>query len=795
MKLGEQVIRRPRLFTALRVCLFLCLFAIAAFANAPLRSVLPEIMLNGDTPTDEWTKIRTDALGRAYQTVYPGSPVPTNTVYFNSLGQRVKEVDADGVTRLFTFNSLDEQETSGIDANLDGNLDASDVGVVKTITDYTTRSDDGDWTVRRTRIYTYEGGTLTCVATNETALNGQRTWSWTAAGLFKTVTALEGAGLVMTTNWMPNGISTVSAYLNGRLLSQTTKDANGNVTFQTTYTYDPHGRQHTVTDARVNTVTTLAYDDADQVTTTTVSASGLSNQVTTQYWDNRGRVWKITYPDGASVTNQYAATGALTNQAGARTYPVAATNDYAGRLKTLTTWTNRASSQNTATTTWNYDASRGWLSSKRYQDDTGPDYTYTSAGRLRTRTWARNIVATYTNNAAGLLQGITYSDSTPSVALTYDYLGRTKTITQGGSNVITLTYNLAGQVVSEGYTGGPLNGLTVSNRFNDFQQKIAVSVLGIPGASVETGYEYEGGRLKTVTSGNNSATYFYWPNSSLLSNVVFRNGTAERMTTSRNYDGFGRLTRIFSMPTASSAVSFAYAFNPANQRAAVTNADSSRWDFGYDFLGQVTSGKRRWSDNSLVAGQQFEYSFDDIGNRLSSKSGGSASGDGLREAAYQANSLNQYTSRTVPGYVEIQGSATNTATVTVNLQRADRQGDYFHKELAVDNSAGPVWLGVTNIAVLNQATNDLVATNMGHLLIAKASETLGHDLDGNLTNDSRWIYTWDAENRLIRVESAAAVPAAAKAKVEWTFDGLGRRIGEATYTWNTNSSAYRLLQK
>jgi hypothetical protein len=35
----------------------------------------------------------------------------------------------------------------------------------------------------------------------------------------------------------------------------------------------------------------------------------------------------------------------------------------------------------------------------------------------------------------------------------------------------------------------------------------------------------------------------------------------------------------------------------------------------YDSLGQVTSGKRAWADGSRVAGQQFDYSFDDIGNR------------------------------------------------------------------------------------------------------------------------------------------------------------------------------------
>jgi hypothetical protein len=39
----------------------------------------------------------------------------------------------------------------------------------------------------------------------------------------------------------------------------------------------------------------------------------------------------------------------------------------------------------------------------------------------------------------------------------------------------------------------------------------------------------------------------------------------------------------------------------------------------YDSLGQVISGKKYWADGTPVAGQQFEYTFDDIGNRLTEK--------------------------------------------------------------------------------------------------------------------------------------------------------------------------------
>jgi len=61
----------------------------------------------------------------------------------------------------------------------------------------------------------------------------------------------------------------------------------------------------------------------------------------------------------------------------------------------------------------------------------------------------------------------------------------------------------------------------------------------------------------------------------------------------------------------------------------------------------VKSGKKYWSDQTPVAGQQFEYAFDDIGNRKSTKSDGDENGANLRLANYTVTSLNQYTNREI----------------------------------------------------------------------------------------------------------------------------------------------------
>jgi RHS repeat-associated protein len=160
--------------------------------------------------------------------------------------------------------------------------------------------------------------------------------------------------------------------------------------------------------------------------------------------------------------------------------------------------------------------------------------------------------------------------------------------------------------------------------------------------------------------------------------------------------------------------------------------------------------------------------------------GGDQSGANLRVAGFTNNVLNQLTSRGVPGYVDVQGSATNTATVTVNNQATYRHSDYFRAELTATNTS-PLWFGVTNVAVLNNGTNaDIVASTTGFVFVAQSPEAFGHDLDGNLTNDGRWLLTWDAESRLTKAESLASTPTASKRKVEWTYDYRGRRVRQTT---------------
>jgi len=123
-----------------------------------------------------------------------------------------------------------------------------------------------------------------------------------------------------------------------------------------------------------------------------------------------------------------------------------------------------------------------------------------------------------------------------------------------------------------------------------------------------------------VSDGTNSATYSYLANSPLVSQIDFSQSGTNRMKTFKQYDFLNRLTSIASSNSVLGTIdSHGYAYNNANQRTTATNADNSKWNYQYDTLGQVTSGKKYWNDGMAVAGEQFGYQFDDIGNRRTTR--------------------------------------------------------------------------------------------------------------------------------------------------------------------------------
>lgn len=304
-------------------------------------------------------------------------------------------------------------------------------------------------------------------------------------------------------------------------------------------------------------------------------------------------------------------------------------------------------------------------------------------------------------------------------------------------------------------------------------------------------YAYDAAsRLASVSSGDDEAAYARFANSPHVETLVREHDGGATLATTHSRDFLDRLVSIDSSTGAGAVSSHAYTHDLLGRRTAAERQDGSRWDYAYDEDGQLLSASRQWPDAAPVAGQQFAYAYDGIGNRTAATVNG-------RESIHTSNTLNQYTQRTVPGALDVRGGALASAHVLVNGVPATRQGDYFHRAVPVDNADAPQHPQIKVRAFgpgIGPGGADLkTGETTGRAYLPQTPETFSHDLDGNLTEDGRWVYTWDAENRLIAMESAPSVPDTAKRKLEFAYDFQGRRIRKRVHDWD--GTAYVLADE
>ena len=229
-----------------------------------------------------------------------------------------------------------------------------------------------------------------------------------------------------------------------------------------------------------------------------------------------------------------------------------------------------------------------------------------------------------------------------------------------------------------------------------------------------------------------------------------------------------------------------YANDELGRRTAISRSGQAFGDlpvqdaYGYNPRSEVVSARRTLADtpSQEVRGFSYDYAYDPIGNRLTSTEYDHE--NNMLVSSYTANALNQYEQRTVPGYVGVRGTATNTATVTVNGNPTWRLDDYFYGGDSADNSLTAIMKQLAITAVYNPpGTNnpDVVTSQTGRVFVAKTPEQFQYDDDGNLTQDGRFDYTWNGENRLIKAETRDGLPAAVpRVTVEYAYDHQGRMV-------------------
>lgn len=746
--------------------------------------------------TSEWAEVHSFQDGRLRYKRYADStnPVEEEAQYSAGSSLPITMFGLDGVQARFTYDSLKRVKWSGIDVDQNALFTSNGPDRInETLYDVTTYTDGTSYDVIRTRQNVYPTvGNSTSVLVSESMVStdGLRSWNIlypTPSTPSVTKTEISYSGNQRTeTVTHASGSGSVRDFTDGRLMTAKTTDSNGVTLTQQTTAYDPHGRVASVTDLRTGT-TDFTYNNADQVVsvTTPPDPDGVRHVTTTTY-DISLRPTQVQQPDGTVVHTQYDLKGQVIKTFGSRTYPADYTYDSQGRRRTMTTWKSFDEGtgfgiSGSAVTRWNYDPYRGWLISKDNPDEStgqapvtegtgGPVYTYTAAGRMATRTWQRGVTTTFAyDTATGDLDSVSYSDGTTTLDHTYNRQGQVTGVTQGGK-VTSFTYDDVGNVTNESISGGPTSGMSFTQTLDSALRRSTDQLdLGVSNLAA-TSYAYSSltGRLSSVSEGATVASYAYLANSDLIGSQTF--GTGE-LISSRAYDNLNRLSSLSNTAAGEMLpLSFAYTYNLANQRTRTDEGDGKNWIYTYDALGQLTQGNHRLADNTVLGGQDFDYAFDEIGNRTSTAGRASAA------STYTSNARNEYVTRSVPNVVDILGIDDPASTVTVEGQTATRSGESFHSEVAVSNGSNPVYptIDITTTSNGGQTVN-------GEIYVPEDAEPFTYDDDGNLLTDGRWHYTWDAENRLTQMHTIAGVPLVAERRLEFEYDHQGRRISKKIF--------------
>lgn len=779
--------------------------------SAPLSTTRLTRMEIGDgnpAPTARWEEILTDLSGRILEKRQPGPPDsqgnnPTVTLEYHydlTTGKllRISSSAAETADRVFSYDALSHPVLQGLDQ--DGN-DILDLGgtdrIVEAETSY--HKENNLWW-RKNVSKTYETNNSNTPTVLRTTLIRLSANTNGRASETRITNRAGNTDVVYTTIDRANATVTRTKDIFTSSLNETLVSVNGLQTSLTdsvsnvsqTTGYDALGRQVSFTDARGATSRT-SYNTKGQVERTTDALGNITRY--TYYSSNSvsaGLPKQTTDPEGATVIRTYNNRGQVLTEYGTGIYTKGyAYNDY-GERTVLATYKD-GNLNPAAHTTWLYDPASGVLLSKQYANSKTTTYQYQDNGRLEKRTWARldsqgqPLTTEYEYNNLGDLTKRKYLDGTTDVVLTPDRIGRITNVTDAGGDS-TVTYNANnGQIGEVSYASSHIFGQSsIGYSYSVNHHNLTDIILKKSGINRQIwNYVWDDKGRKTAinnditqigATGLLAFTYDYLPETSRIKTVSSSYGTTLYATATREIDKLGRLSSITNKSASGAVLTrYGYKHDRASRRTEATLRDGSKWKYGYNSRGEVVSAKKYQANNNVLAGHQFEYEFDGMGNRTKARYAGDGNGTLGREISYTSNSVNQYTAINTPPSISVTGRAPAVSNISINataVLTANRQGDNFFGEAT--ESANTVPNGKWKQIDITDGTN----TVTGHRWMEPENLVPTYDDDGNLTNDGRWDYTWNAENRLIKMETAATARTAGAPWVvlEFVYDYMGRRI-------------------
>jgi len=582
----------------------------------------------------------------------------------------------------------------------------------------------------------------------------------TAAAAVTTIVMSPSSAMLRTETIQAGATNaSVAVDVNGLRISEVGSDG-----VSTFYNYDSYGRKILVQGREQLQESYVYYPGTDHVKNVRncyMTPSVIGSEWKSFSYDSAGRLTKSEVNQTGStgyIFYEYNSVNKLVHRWGSMTSPAELEYDSNDRLKYLRQYRDISSVSlpNAATwpygsitsdlTSWAYDESTGLLASK-----TSPvshvvgltstvSYTYDSANRPYQRTWGRGVQTKYeyysledcASGMRGELKQISYPNSdsvaqcvkTKPVILKYNRNADVTSV-EDSSGVHSYTYDdFDLQMESHSSGDGLLVTYThdkqiVKGRPTGYMLGLSTSVSAFQ--TVAYGFESDKGRLNSVQisnpyTGGATFTYTYHPGSNLVQSVDSGPGLYSRTTGWESWRDLPDWVQTSWGAKKIALISYDYDWTERMQGETLQQSDQ---------LSQVNP--------AIVTGLRRNYAY-----------------TRRNEIAY------------VDAFKTLPGGGTQYDPDDTASELTDR-----YQEIGYDDAGNRKserreggWLASYGVNAGNQYTD---VNKLGYVFL--------YDDDGNLTSDGKWLYFWDAENRLDKMSNATMT-------IEFAYDYANRRVAK-----------------
>jgi RHS repeat-associated protein len=602
----------------------------------------------------------------------------------------------------------------------------------------------------------------------------------------------------------------------------------------TRWKYDANGRLTSATDAE-GAITTRAHDKSGRLATITF-ADGKQQTFT---YDGSGRMLKTRNHDGLTTENKWDAAGriiAVTTSANPHDKAVVRhTHDPAGRrlsttdaLGRTTQWAYNVRNQivetifpDGARTQNEYDDTSGRLLASIDQLGHATRYTYTALGDMATLTDANGNTYSFEYDTMRRKTAMIYPDGTRET-WTHDLGGRIATYTTRAGQTKTIAYNADGRPVSETWipagcapdvayaydaaTGRLLsadNGNALLSYTHDKRGRITSETTDIrallPDMAPHTvGYEYDarGRKAGLIYPDGMKVTYHYDAQGRMTeiyndddvvvdaAAAVSQPAVVDNSAKSNPRNPSGR-----QRPSDKSKITLPlaiYEYDAHGRRSKLTRDNGVVTNYTYDLASQVLAIDHLGKDNKPLAFAHYEY--DNRGRRTN------MTREDNQTDRYRYDATSQLTgvdygipTGSVPtGSAGILPAGSRSMGVPPMMSaKSSRIETFTYDPLGNRIEHTDATLGQPPMIEYYETNNLNQYTRITQLPPAAHSSQQTYDANGNLADDGTQHYKYDAQNRLVEVESISV-------KAEFAYDAQNRCISRRYYARDHDNGGWIL---